>query len=274
MLAMTRRRLLDQNPQRERARQLRLLAVIERVFAARFAREILAETNRLVTFYEQTGEVPPPSSEHRQRLMRIEEQLAEVSARVFGGRVLDQGKAMGLIVETKFDFSAFFKRVALDWIFNEAVRRRITNISETTRNNVTAAVQRGYDEGLTRQDIAKDILEAAPGIAKWRGPLIARTETHGAANTGAVAAATETGLKLEREWISVNDARTRRISKGAEYDHTKMNGKTIPNVDGAMFQVPMKGGGTEAIPFPGDPSGSAGNVINCRCATGFVVLDD
>ena len=273
---MTRRRLLDQNPQRERARQLRLLAVIERTFAARFAREILAETNRLVAFYEETGEVPPPSSDHRQRLMRIEEQLAEVSARAFGGRVLDQGKAMGLIVETKFDFTAFFKRVALDWILNEAVRRRITNISETTRNNVTAAVNRGYDEGLTRVEIAKNILEAAPGIAKWRGPLIARTETHGAANAGAVAAATETGLKLEREWISVEDDRTRRTTgKGpAEYDHAAMNGKTIPNVDGAMFQVPMLSGGTEGIPFPGDPSGSAGNVINCRCATGFVVLDD
>jgi hypothetical protein len=27
----------------------------------------------------------------------------------------------------------------------------------------------------------------------------------------------------------------------------------------------------EELMYPGDPSGSAGNVINCRCAIGYVV---
>ena len=264
------RRLLDQNPERERRRQIRILVVLERRFGRLFANEIARESRRLIEFYRQTGEVPPPSEEHRNRMMQIESDLAETATRAFGGRILDQGKALGLILETKFDFAAFFRRTALEWVSKEAIRKRITDISETTRAKIVSEVARGYAAGNGVDAIANEINKSVPRISKWRGALIGRTETHGAANNGAVAAASASGLKTDREWLSVNDSRTRTIGDGDQFDHAAMNRVRIS--EGEMFKVPKKSGGFELIEFPGGPSGSAGNVINCRCGTGFIVI--
>jgi len=35
------------------------------------------------------------------------------------------------------------------------------------------------------------------------------------------------------------------------------------------FKVPYGFGSFEALMFPGDPDGSAGNIINCRCPMTF-----
>ena len=252
-------RLLDKNPQRERRRQERLLLVLERRFAGRFAREIAAEMRRMSEYLEITGEVPSPDNRHLERMMKIETDLAEAATQAFGGRIIQQGKNAGLLIETKFDFTAFFTRTALDYVANEVIRRRITSIAETTRGQVVDQVTRGFKEGLGVAEIAKSVLEAAPQIAKWRGATIARTETHGAANNGADAAARETGLVLNKEWIAVKDSRTRD-------PHAAADGQVV-GMDNT-FDV-----GGESLRYPGDPNGSAGNVINCRCALGHIVVD-
>ena len=92
-----------------------------------------------------------------------------------------------------------------------------------------------------------------------RGALIARTETHGAANYGADGAARATGLKLRKEWVSAEDERTRESHRLADGETVGMD--QAFNVDG------------ERLMYPGDPSASAGNVINCRCAVSHIVDD-
>ena len=74
---------------------------------------------------------------------------------------------------------------------------------------------------------------------------------------------------MKREWLSAKDKRTRSIEDGDEFDHIGANGQIV-GID-EPFLIDKLSGGTEAIMYPGDPSGSAGNVINCRCALGFVV---
>lgn len=253
------RRLLDQNTERERRRQERILLVLERRFAGRFSREIASETRRMADFLEITGEVPPPDNRHLERMMKIETDLAEAATRAFGGRIIQQGKNAGLILEAKFDFGAFFMDTAISYVSQEMIRRRITNMTQTTRNQVVGQVTRGFNDGLGVAEIAKGVMQAAPKIAKWRGPTIARTETHGAANNGADAAARQTGMQLKKEWISVKDARTRDPHRDAEGQIVEMDG---------LFDV-----GGELLRFPGDPAGSAANVINCRCAVGHIVDD-
>jgi len=253
------KRLLDQNPQRERRRQERILLVLERRFARRFGREILVEINRQMDFFKITGELLPTDARHLERLMVIELDLSKAASKAFGGRVLSQGKAAGIVFEKKFDFSSFFQNVALQYISNEAIRKRITNISETTRSQIVRQVANGQDDGLGVVDIAKNISNAAAGISRTRGAVIARTETHGAANNGADAAARKTGLTLKKEWIAVQDARTRD-------PHKDVDG-TIVGMDERFFV------GNEFLSYPGDPSGRADNVINCRCAIGHIVDD-
>ena len=93
--------------------------------------------------------------------------------------------------------------------------------------------------------------------------MIARTETHGAANYGSDEAAKQTGLPLSREWISAQDERTRET-------HREANGTTT-SMDGT-FKV-----GDAELAFPGDPDGGADypeEVINCRCTVAYIVDDE
>ena len=73
---------------------------------------------------------------------------------------------------------------------------------------------------------------------------------------------------LNKRWISVFDYRTRDFGEGDgivdEFNHRVMNEVTVgPD---QLFEVPGKNGIAELMTGPGDPGGSPGNVINCRCA--------
>lgn len=251
------RRLLDRDNQRELRRQTRLLDRLERQFRGRIAREIAGATNEMVAVYRLTSEVPPASG-HYERMTAIYEDMAVASVTTFAARIADQGKSSGLILETK-DFADTMRQRALRYVENEAVRRRITSVTETTRSQVVAAVSRGYEDGLGIEQIAAKIIERVSEFSGARAALIARTETHGAANFGALDAAKETGLPLSKEWIAASDERTRQ-------SHADADGQIVP-IDSA-FQV-----GSESLMFPGDPDGDPAETINCRCSVGYIVQD-
>jgi len=59
-------------------------------------------------------------------------------------------------------------------------------------------------------------------------------------------------IKLVKKWLPAEDARTRPA-------HAAMANKPYIPMDD-KFNV-----GGEMLSRPGDPAGSAGNVINCRC---------
>lgn len=251
------KRLIDQNPRREQRRQGILLDRLEVGFRNRIRAELVRAMREMADFYELTGEVPPPR-DHIDNLTAIYQAMAIAVVTTFGGRVVQQGKDAGLALETK-DFAQTMARVALSYIASEMIRRRIASVAETTRQQIVNAVDRGYKEGVGQAGVAKIIREAIPSMSGYRSALIARTETHGAANAGAFAAADETGLILDKEWISAEDERTRE-------DHALANGQIVGK------DQPFDIGG-EALMYPGDPAGSAEQVINCRCALGWVVRD-
>jgi len=82
---------------------------------------------------------------------------------------------------------------------------------------------------------------------------IVRTESVNAANYATNQSATDVFGKenLQKEWIATFDNRTR-------IDHIQANGQVVD-----MDKKFMVGG--EELSYPGDSSGSAANVINCRC---------
>lgn len=220
-----------------------------------FTREIARAMRDMVQAYELTGEVPP-ARDHYDQIEATFQSMATASAITFGGRVVDQGKAAGLVLERKEDFATMFRRLALQYVAQEAVRRKITSIAETTRAQIVAKVDAGYRAGLGVSEIAKAISADVPMISRWRGALIARTETHGAANFGADAAAKETGLTLRKEWVAAQDERTR-------LSHSVLDGDTV-GMDDAFSNGMM---------YPGDPSGPPEEVINCRCAVSHIVVE-
>lgn len=83
---------------------------------------------------------------------------------------------------------------------------------------------------------------------------IARTETTRFENVGrldAYSSLENKGFQVYKEWVAVGDNKTRPAHKNA-------NGQQVP------LDKPFNVGG-EKLMYPGDPNGTAGNVINCRC---------
>lgn len=158
--------------------------------------------------------------------------------------------------------------IVIKMLLEGGLQKLTDGITTTTKEDMRKILTKGMQEGWSITQMMTELEKL--GINAYRAELIARTETTRAANQGALLGAVSTGLQTVKEWISVNDDRTRRIPRD-KFDHLHMDGKQVP-VD-EPFTVP----GMSAVDFmeyPGDPNGSAGNVCNCRCTVGFEVVRD
>lgn len=264
---------ISHSAEREAQIQSRMLDALERKFRRRIASVIVAESARILSAYRDLGYVPAGTDDHQQDIRQVYREMAMASARTFGRRIVTQGKAAGFVVEAKQEggFSALFRSLALAWINLEPIRRRIQSVAETTRTQIVSQVARGQEQGLGVDAIARSIADQLPSIGRTRGALIARTETHGAANFAINEAARSTGLELEKEWVSVEDSRTRSFDDGAEFDHASMNGQRRPMDE--PFSMPWSGGADIPIMYPGQAGLPGGAVINCRCSVIHVPVD-
>jgi uncharacterized protein with gpF-like domain len=252
------RRLVKGGKRREQKRQDALMQVIEREFQPRIAAELSRAMNDAITSYEE-GRGVPLMADHRQAMTRILEDMAAMTVRVFAGRILVQGEEKGVLNLELKDFADTVRKLAQRYIIMEAFRRHITNITETTRGNIITAIARGESEGLGIVAIARFVRDLVPALSVARSSLIARTETHGAANYGADAAAKETGLTLRKEWVSAADERTRK-------SHAEADGQVVGMDE--YFQV-----GGDSLMYPGDPSADVSQIANCRCSVSHIVVD-
>jgi uncharacterized protein with gpF-like domain len=215
----------------------------------------------MIAEFEATGADPVVPVTHIRRVATIIEDLAVRSVTAFGQFVVDNPVKSLSDLEQK-SFAEFFARIAAEYVAAEATRRAVKNITDTTRSLIIDQIAMGRDEGLGISAIARMIAGRVASISRDRASLIARTETHNAANAGAFGAARETGVELWKRWSAISDDRTRD-------SHTDMNGTTIPMDQ--LFEVPRADGGVDLMMHPGDrDGGSAANTINCRCQVGFV----
>lgn len=160
-------------------------------------------------------------------------------------------------------FSERVARLIADY-FEEDIFSITHGITETTKELIKDLFTEAYAQGLSIDDIVKQLENTE--LSKVRARLIARTETVTAANQAAHFVAKDSGLNLNKTWLSARDSRVRD-------DHRSANGHTVGLDD--YFIV----GGEEMLQ-PGDHGGkngkpivSAGNVVNCRCTTTFRVAE-
>lgn len=252
------------NP-RDKQRQRALDAALQDRLSARFERALrleIAKTMREVAdAYEKRGELAIPLAvhEHSAGIQRTLEADYRLVASHFGKRLLDEAKSYSgpdvikasLSERLGFAVGAFISRV---------IASKVTQINRTTESQIRNIIRGGLDEGLGVDKIGKRIRETAAPMSALRAHIIARTETHTAANFGAQTAAELTGLDMRREWVSASDERTRDTS---EADHVDANGQIV-----GMKEPFIVSG--ERLMFPGDPAGSAANIINCRCSVVFI----
>jgi len=82
----------------------------------------------------------------------------------------------------------------------------VTQINQTTMNDLQYALARGLEANEDIGDIAKRIRDVFDRADKYRSFLIARTETTNAANLGTIAAYKQVGIKT-KQWLTGQDER-------------------------------------------------------------------
>ena len=159
-------------------------------------------------------------------------------------------------------------------LFNKWVERygllKSEEINQTSKKKLLKALRKTMSESIQNGDglevMKEKLQESARGVfselSDTRSYLIARTETGASVNMGQVATYQATGIE-QKEWIATLDDRTRD-------SHIAMDGQ-IADIN-MTFDVPNEtDGGVDAMLYPSDPNGSAGNVCNCRCTVAPVV---
>ena len=128
----------------------------------------------------------------------------------------------------------------------------ITNVNLFTQKLVANQISSGLEAGEGLNELASRIAKKL-GSNRGRAISIARTQTGGAIGTGR-----HTGFKAagidKKGWLSARD-------KDVRPSHREAESRYAAGID---LDVPFQVGG-DFLMYPGDPGGSAGNIINCRC---------
>lgn len=247
--------------QQQREMELAMLRTAQK-FERRFAREIARAMREIGGAINDGSAVKRDAAmnKHRQRIERLLLPLWQDAGNATQDSMKDTQKSRGLTLEIKADFDVegtpTANKIVADWLRLWG-GVKITQIADTTLNDVRAIIAGGTEQGMSERAIAKLISSIAPTKSASRSQTIARTEAHQAANVTAAATAKASKLTLKKRWSASKGERTRTA-------HREADGQTV--VQDQPFIVDG-----EQLMFPGDPSGSAGNVINCRCMVVYVL---
>jgi len=136
----------------------------------------------------------------------------------------------------------------------------VTGIDDTTRKRISKVIDSSYNSGLSTEETGTALRNALIGMGIYRANLISRTETHRVASFANEAVAESMKIRgTVKEWVAIQDNRTRLAHSIASGQRTALEGRFIV--------------GGELLKYPGDPMGSAGNTINCRCAAIYTTPD-
>ena len=152
-----------------------------------------------------------------------------------------------------------------DWS-RKQMGKKIQIITGTAKKKITKMVSDMMkDENYSYREMAKAIKEKSK-LSMFEAIRIARTESHSAAvfstQSAVDSTAKETGVEFKKYWLNAIDDRTRtgHIAAGETYGPDSAIGMEEPYLVAAI-----EGDEKEELMHPGDPSGSPGNIINCRC---------
>ena len=146
-------------------------------------------------------------------------------------------------------FSQFWQNYVLSNV-RGLVGVKIVTITNTLKEDVQKLVEQLMQNNTGIFDISREITKFVnkSDFYKWQSLRIARTETTVAMNTAVNVAGVQTGLKIQKKWLSAGDGNERE-------SHKLMNGTTAEN----------NGTFGNGLLYPGDPNGQASEIINCRC---------
>lgn len=160
-----------------------------------------------------------------------------------------QGQGVPLIIP--LDQEEIITSVTLNSKLSQPLYNSLGYNVEVLKLDLTRELSRGVAQSLTYKEIARNI-QNTTGIDKNKAMRIAKTEGHRVsqeATYNVQKKAKERGADIVKQWDSTLDGKTR--------DSHRV-------VDGEIRELEEKF--SNGLMFPSDPNGTAGEVINCRCA--------
>lgn len=143
--------------------------------------------------------------------------------------------------------------------FAKKLKRLVPAMNDTSANHMIRSFKRAIEAGKTpaeRAVLVKEVSkQAASGeegpFTMTRAVTVSRTISTAAANGGKLEGWKQSGIVKKKRWRAANNQRTRK-------DHKAANGQEVD------IDKPFRVGG-EKLMHPGDPAGSANQIVNCRC---------
>lgn len=226
--------------------------------AARFERVLREDMEWMLNYWQDTGQIALPD-DHEQNIRAAFSDMIGEMTQVAGESIMDT------LTKEEDGLWGRIRQAYLETFGGQ----KIINISTTTLRQVQAIIIDNPEMG--QDELAAILRDRIPSLARLRAAVIARTETHSAAQFASMETAKTFAIPLVKKWNSVEDHRTRDFGEigGVEsFNHRSMDGVTAAMDE--PFRVPKRDGTFEYLMFPGDPNGSAGNTINCRCVQTYV----
>lgn len=181
----------------------------------------------------------------------IDRYLKECYEAGFLGTMYDIAQ-QGIPLVIPIDQAAVIQAILTDSKISEGLYARLGVDAAKLKTVIAQEISRGIASGLSYRDIARNISNAS-GSGLYNAKRITRTEGHRVQQTSArdaQYAAKAKGADVLKQWDAALDARTRD-------SHAR--------VDGEIRELDEKF--SNGLRFPGDPHGSAAEVVNCRCTS-------
>lgn len=156
----------------------------------------------------------------------------------------------GIPIITPIDQSAVVKAVLTDSKVSNGLYNALGVNVDKLKKTITQEISRGIATGMGYTDMARNISSVSKAPLS-RTKTIARTEGHriqSAATYQAALDAKANGADIVKQWDAALDGRTRD-------SHRRVDGE-IKELEETF---------SNGLLYPGDPSGSAAEVVNCRC---------
>lgn len=188
---------------------------------------------------------------HSDTYTTIEEYLKDCYEKGYVGTMYDIAK-QGIPIIAPIDQAAVVKAVLTDSKISRGLYGALGYEVSKLKKTISAEVSRGIASSLSYADIARNLRNASK-LPLSNANRIVRTEGHRiqqASTMDAQKVAKSKGADIVKQWDAVLDGRTRDSHR---------------RVDGETRELEEKF--SNGLLYPGDPSGSAAEVINCRCTS-------
>lgn len=180
---------------------------------------------------------------------KISDYLTKCYDEGFIGNMYDlHGQGIPLIFP--IDQEQVVEAIKLDSKINKGLYQRLGEDVTLLKKRIANNISRGISQGSSYSEIARNI-KGNSNITMNQALRIARTEGHRISQKATLDAqnkAKDKGADIVKQWDSLIDSRTRS-------SHQHVDGE-IRELD-EMF--------SNGLEYPGDPSGKASEVVNCRC---------